>query len=165
MPKCVAPENFALFIPSVEKRPDMIPTPRNPSWELFLTGEEGFVGRDSITSGAMFLPTGQPLIQCFDMVEEGYDLIHHTEIKAIHKMFESKKIADKVSIKEKTFKVEQSDPELYCQGTDEDGNVWTVFHTHKCIMVGFSDKGEECNPREMYTGMRRVADFFLINTF
>jgi hypothetical protein len=164
MPKCVAPENALLMVPSIEKRPDMIPTPRNPTWELFLTGEEGYVGRDNITSGAMFLHSGQPLIQTWDLVEEGYDLIHHTEIKEIHKMFEAKKFPAEVCVAQKTFKIENSDPELYCQGKDEEGNYWTVMHTHKTVMIGMSDK-EDVNPREMYTGMRRVADFFLISTY
>ena len=133
---------------------------------------------------------GQPLIQCHDMVYrtrgklyakkgspqihymyffilflyEEYDRIHHTEIKAIHKMFEAKKFESQIHLAETFFNVEQSDPELYIQGKDEAGGTWTIFHTHKTIMIGYSDQ-EECNPREMYTGMRRVADFFLINSY
>jgi len=164
MPKLTCPENFAAFIPKIEKRGDMIENPRNPTWELFLTGEEGYVGRDSITSGAIFMHDGQPLIQCHDMVYDEYDKIHHTEIKAIKKMFEAKKFADKIDIAETFFKVEQSDPELYIQGKDEAGGTWTIFNTHKTIMIGYSDV-EDCNAREMYTGMRRVADFFLINSY
>lgn len=164
MPKLTCPENFAAFIPKIEKRGDMIENPRNPTWELFLTGEEGYVGRDSITSGAIFMQDGQPLIQCHDMVYDEYDRVHHTEIKAIHKMFEAKKFENTIHIAETSFTVDQSDPELYIQGKDEAGGTWTIFHTHKTVMIGYSDK-EDCNPREMYTGMRRVADFFLINSY
>ena len=123
-----------------------------------------YVGRDQLTSGAIFMHDGQPLIQCHDMVNDEYDRIHHTEIKAIHKMFEAKKFADKIEIAETSFTVEQSDPELYVQGKDEAGGTWTVFHTHKTVMIGYSDV-EECNPRECYLGMSRVADFFLMNSY
>ena len=33
MPKLTCPENFAAFIPKIEKRGDMIENPRNPTWE------------------------------------------------------------------------------------------------------------------------------------
>lgn len=47
-------------IPRVEKRPDMIESPKNASWEMFLTGAEGYVGRDCIESGGIYSTEGQP---------------------------------------------------------------------------------------------------------
>jgi len=162
----LAPANFLDLIPRVEDRPDMIPKPRNPTWEMFLTGAEGYCGRNLIESGGIYTEKGQPLIQTIDYSFDTHDLIHHQELKAIHDMFEAKKIPEKVQFAGTELTVEEGcDPELYFQAMDEKNNcAWTIIHTHRHILVG-SSKNPDINLREMKAGMMRVADFFLICTF
>lgn len=50
----IAPADWQDKLPRVENRPPSIVTPSRPTWELYLTGGEGYVGRDGIQSGGMF---------------------------------------------------------------------------------------------------------------
>merc|ERR1712179_282802 len=99
MPNLIPPADWKDAIPKNEARPDMIDTPRGSiGWDYYLTGKEGFVGRDNIESGGMYFPDGRPLIQTADLVTTGWDLIHHKELKQINDFFASKKFQNHVSL-------------------------------------------------------------------
>lgn len=169
----VAPVDWQDHLPKVEKRSESIITPHGKlTWSLYLTGGEGYLGRDGLKSGGIYGHDGQPYIQTPDIVFDTHDAIHWHELRDIHALFDSQKIPDVVRITERDLKIENKVDDLYFQGrfweTNEDGEevpseYCTVFHTYRTIMVGFGHAGS--NPREHYVGMRRVADFFLITTF
>merc|ERR1711879_639938 len=87
----IAPADWEEKLPRVENRPPAIVTPPKPTWELYLTGGEGYVGRNGIKSGGIYGHDGQPYIQTGDMVFETHDLIHWHELRNIHTLFEEKK--------------------------------------------------------------------------
>ena len=102
----VAPENWQDQLPRVEKRSETIITPHGKlCWNLYLTGGEGYVGRDGINSGGIYGHDGQPYIQTPDLVYETHDKIHWHELRDIHKIFESQKIPDVVRITERDLKM------------------------------------------------------------
>lgn len=158
----IAPADWQDKLPRVENRPPSIVTPSRPTWELYLTGGEGYVGRDGIQSGGIYGHDGQPYIQTQDMVFETHDLIHWHELRNIHQLFEDKKVGDEVSIAQRTLTiVNKSD--IYLQGCFEDGTTCTIFHTCRTFLVGLGTP--EADLREVYVGMQRVADFFMLTTF
>merc|ERR1711976_538 len=141
MPNLIPPADWKDAIPKNEERPDMIDTPRGAiAWEYYLTGKEGYVGRDNIESGGMYFLDGRPLIQTSDLVNQTYDLIHHKELKAINKYFESNKIPEKISLAQNEINVTGKDDksELWFQGQDSEGSLWTVFKTYKTLVLGRS---------------------------
>ena len=78
-------------------------------------------------------------------------------------MFEKEEIPDEIKICFKTLKVEHKS-DIYFQGLfEEDGTSITVFKTYRTFLIGFGQP--DADLREMYVGMRRVADFFLVTTF
>jgi hypothetical protein len=169
----VAPVGWQNEIPRIENRSESISSPKGRlTWCLYLTGAEGYVGRDGLNSGGIYGLDGQPYIQTPDIVYETHDRIHWHELRDIHDHFMKEKIPETVRICERDLKVENKVDDLYFQGrfyeTNEEGEeveseTVTVFHTYRSIMVGFGKAGS--NMREQYVGMRRVADFFLVNTF
>jgi hypothetical protein len=167
MPNLIPPADWQDAIPKHEERPDMIDTPRGSiGWDYYLTGKEGFVGRDNIVSGGMYFPDGRPLIQTSDLVNQNYDIIHHKELKAINKFFEDKKIPETLEIAQLKLEVVSKDEksELYFQGKDEEGNIWTFFKTYKCLILGIV-REPEVELKSIRTAMLRVVDFFLINQY
>ena len=103
----VAPLNWEEQLPRVEKRSETIITPHGKlCWNLYLTGGEGYVGRDGLTSGGIYGHDGQPFIQTPDLVFETHDKIHWHELRDIHKMFaDGTKIPETVRISERDLKM------------------------------------------------------------
>jgi len=168
----IASDDWEDAIPRVEHRPEMITTPQGKlTWELYLTGGEGYVGRDGIKSGGIFGLDGQPYIMTPDIVYPTHDEVHWWELRDLVELFEKEELPDEIEICQRKLIVENKS-DIYFQGYFEDGegettdrkwNNITVFKTHRTFMVGFGK--DDSDLREMYVGMRRVADFFLITTF
>lgn len=77
----VACDDWADKIDPDEKRSDMIETPQGKlTWDLYLTGGEGYVGRDGITSGGIFGLDGQPYIMTPDICGLGVKLLNAYKI-------------------------------------------------------------------------------------
>lgn len=77
----VACDDWADKIDPDEKRSDMIETPQGKlTWDLYLTGGEGYVGRDGITSGGIFGLDGQPYIMTPDICGLGVKLLEAYKI-------------------------------------------------------------------------------------
>jgi hypothetical protein len=171
----VAPVNFLDMIEQNEKREDMIDAKKlhgKVEWNMFLTGGQGYVGRDGITSGAIFSANGdcgRPYIQTPDLSFPTHDVIHHKQIKAIAKMFETGQFPSTLTLGTANINVETIDKDLYLQGHDEEGFPWTVFRTYKVIFIGYSKREDlvfdETFMKKMYIGMRRVSDFLMIHNY
>jgi len=167
MPNLIPPADWREAIPPNEDRPDMIDTPRNViPWDYYLTGKEGYCGRDEIESGGMYFHDGRPLIQTADWVSTEADLIHHKELKAVYKYFCDKKFPDKIELGQRSLTVFEKDEksELYVQAEDDMGGCWTCFKTYKTIVIGYSSN-PDADRKAMRKGMQRVIDFFLINQY
>jgi len=160
----IAADDWEDQLPRNETRPEMITTPQGKlTWDLYLTGGEGYVGRDGIKSGGIFGLDGQPFIMTPDISYPTHDEVHWHELRDLVPLFEKEEIPDEISICFKTLKVEHKS-DIYFQGYfEEDGTSITVFKTYRTFLVGFGKEGADL--REQYVGMRRVADFFLITTF
>ena len=64
----IAADDWEDQLPRNETRPEMITTPQGKlTWDLYLTGGEGYVGRDGIKSGGIFGLDGQPFIMTPDI--------------------------------------------------------------------------------------------------
>lgn len=160
----VAADDWEDQLPRKEARAEVIDTPQGKlTWDLYCTGGEGYVGRDGIKSGGIFGLDGQPYIMTPDITYPTHDEVHWWELRDLVELFEKEKIPDTINICFRTLKVENKS-DIYFQGYfEEDGQTITVFKTYRTFIVGFGKP--DADLREMYVGMRRVADFFLITTF
>ena len=72
----VAADDWEDQIPRKETRAETITTPQGKlTWDLYLTGGEGYVGRDGIKSGGIFGLDGQPYIMTPDIWMGWWDIV------------------------------------------------------------------------------------------